>query len=49
LREKFGELEEEYADDEGALMVIEGLKRQTKIFEIYSDEFGNTYTVMRKP
>jgi ubiquinone/menaquinone biosynthesis C-methylase UbiE len=49
LREKFGGLEEEYADDEDALMVIEGLKRQTKIFEKYSDEFGNTYYVMRKP
>ncbi|MDN7025128.1 class I SAM-dependent methyltransferase [Methanoculleus sp. FWC-SCC1] len=49
LREKFGELEEEYADDEGALMVIEGLKRQTRIFEKYPDEFGNTYYVMRKP
>ncbi|RXE56250.1 SAM-dependent methyltransferase [Methanoculleus taiwanensis] len=49
LREKFGGLEEEYADDEGALMVIEGLKRQTKIFEKHSDEFGNTYLVMRKP
>ena len=49
LREKFGGLEEEYADDEGALMVIKGLKRQTRIFEKYPDEFGNTYYVMRKP
>ncbi len=48
LREKFGELEEEYADDEVALMIIEGLKRQTEIFEKYPDEFGNTYYVMRK-
>ncbi|MGV8109818.1 class I SAM-dependent methyltransferase [Methanospirillum sp.] len=49
MREKFGELEEEYAKDEPALMVIRGLKRQMKIFEKYSDEFGNTYIVMRKP
>ena len=49
LREKFGRLEEEYANNEGALMIIEGLKRQTKIFEKYPDEFGNTYYVMRKP
>jgi len=48
LRGKFGELEEKYADDEGALMVIDGLKRQTRIFEKYPDAFGNTYTVMRK-
>lgn len=49
LREKFGELEETYADDEVALMIIEGLKRQTTIFDTYPDEFGNTYYVMRKP
>jgi len=49
LREKFGGLEEEYADDKSALMVIEGLKRQTQIFDKYSEEFGNTYLVMRKP
>lgn len=49
LRERFGGLEEEYADDETALMVIEGLKRQTQIFDNYSEEFGNTYFVMRKP
>ncbi|MCK9580375.1 MAG: class I SAM-dependent methyltransferase [Methanoregula sp.] len=49
LREKFGGLEKEFAEDEGALMVIEGLKRQTGIFEKYPDEFGNTYLVMRKP
>ena len=49
LRKKFGELEEECADDEVAMMVLAGLKRQTEIFENYSDEFGNTYYVMRKP
>ena len=49
MRGKLGELEEEYADDEGALMIIGGLKRQTEIFEKYPDEFGNTYLVMRKP
>ena len=49
LRAHFGALEEEYRDDEEALMVIEGLKRQTLIFERYSEEFGNTYFVMRKP
>ncbi|WFN35252.1 class I SAM-dependent methyltransferase [Methanogenium sp. S4BF] len=49
MRGKLGELEEEYADDEGALMVIGGLKRQAEIFEKYPDEFGNTYLVMRKP
>lgn len=49
LRERFGGLEEEYADDETALMVIEGLKRQTQIFDKFSEEFGNTYFVMRKP
>lgn len=48
LRERFGGLEEEYADDETALMVIEGLKRQTQIFDKYSEEFGNTYIIMRK-
>jgi SAM-dependent methyltransferase len=49
LRAKFGGLEEEYADDKDALMIIEGLKRQTRIFDKYQDEFGNTYLVMRKP
>lgn len=49
LREKFGELEEKYADDSVALMVLEGLKRQTRLFEKYPDEFGNTYMIMRKP
>jgi len=49
LREKFGELEEKYTDDTVALMVLEGLKRQTRLFEKYPDEFGNTYMVMRKP
>lgn len=49
LREKFGELEEKYADDTVALMVLEGLKRQTRLFEKYPDEFGNTYMIMRKP
>ncbi len=49
IKGTLGGLEEEYADDEGALMIINGLKRQTEIFEKYSDEFGNTYFVMRKP
>jgi len=49
LREKFGALEEEFTGDETALMVIEGLKRQTRLFEKYPDEFGNTYLIMRKP
>ena len=48
MREKFGELEELYADDEGALVIIEGLKKQIQIFEKYSEEFGNTYYVMKK-
>ena len=49
IKGTLGGLEEEYADDEGALMIINGLKRQTEIFDKYSDEFGNTYLVMRKP
>lgn len=49
IREKFGELEKVYTDNEGGLKVIEGLKKQTQIFEKYSEEFGNTYYVMRKP
>ena len=49
LRGKFKELEEEFADDETALMIIGGLKKQTKIFEKYPDEFGNTYLIMKKP
>jgi hypothetical protein len=49
LKEQFGALEEEYAGDEEALMVLGGLKRQTRLFEKYPDEFGNTYFVMRKP
>lgn len=49
LREKFGTLEEEFADDETAMMVIDGLKKQTRIFEKHPDEFGNTYFIMRKP
>lgn len=48
LRERFGKLDEEYADDKDALMVIDGLKRQTDIFDRYSEEFGNTYLIMRK-
>jgi len=48
LREKFGALEEEFADNEMGQMVIEGLKRQTRLFERYPDEFGNTYLIMRK-
>jgi len=49
LREKFGELEKEFADDETAMMVIGGLKRQTRLFEKYPEEFGNTYLIMRNP
>ncbi len=49
LKEKFGALEEEFADDETAMMIIGGLKRQTRLFEKYPDEFGNTYLIMKKP
>ena len=49
LRKRFGALEEKFADDEVALMVINGLKRQTEIFDKYQEEFGNTYCIMRKP
>lgn len=47
LREKFGELEKEFADDQTAMMVIGGLKRQTRLFEKYPEEFGNTYLIIR--
>jgi hypothetical protein len=46
---KFGDLMEEFKDNEAALMIIEGLKKQIEIFDKYSDEYGYTYTVMRKP
>ena len=49
VKAKSGELMEKFKDDEAALMILEGLKKQTEIFEKYSDEYGYTYTVMRKP
>jgi len=48
VKGKLGDLMEEYADDEGALMVIEVLKREIEIFDKYTDEYGYTYNVMRK-
>lgn len=49
VKEKSGDLREKFKDDEAALMIIEGLKKQTEIFDKYSDEYGYTYNVMRKP
>jgi hypothetical protein len=49
VKEKSGDLREKFKDDEDALMIIEGLKKQTEIFDNYSDEYGYTYNVMRKP
>ena len=40
---------EEFKDDDVALMIIEGLKKQIEIFDKYHEEYGYTYTVMRKP
>ena len=49
VKGKFGDLMEEFKDNEAALMIIEGLKKQIEIFDKYSDEYGYTYNVMRKP
>lgn len=49
VKGKLESLMEEFKDDEDALMVIEGLKKEIEIFEKYSDEYGYTYNVMRKP
>ncbi|MDD4126427.1 MAG: class I SAM-dependent methyltransferase [Methanomicrobium sp.] len=49
LRKNFGELEEKFSGNCDAMAVIEGLKRQTNLYDNYSDEFGNTYLIMRKP
>lgn len=49
VKKKSGDLMEEFKDDQGALMVIEGLKKEIEIFEKYSGEYGYTYYVMRKP
>jgi SAM-dependent methyltransferase len=46
---KLGDLVEEFKDNDVALAIIEGLKKQIDIFDKYSDEYGYTYTVMRKP
>jgi len=47
--EKPGDLIEEFKDNEVALTVIKGLKKEIEIFEKYTDEYGCTYNVMRKP
>ena len=49
VKGKYGDLMEEFKDNEAALMIIEGLKKQIEIFDKYSDEYGYTYNVMRKP
>jgi SAM-dependent methyltransferase len=49
VRENLGNLTEKFKNDETALMVIEGLKKEIETFEKYSDEYGYTYNVMRKP
>ena len=49
VKGKFGDLMEEFKDNEAALMIIEGLKKQIEIFDKYSDEYGYTYNVMKKP
>ena len=49
VKGKYGDLMEEFKDNEAALMIIEGLKKQIEIFDNYSDEYGYTYNVMRKP
>ena len=49
VKRKYGDLLEEFKDNEAALGIIEGLKKQIEIFAAYSDEYGYTYTVMRKP
>ncbi|MBN1432223.1 MAG: class I SAM-dependent methyltransferase [Methanomicrobiaceae archaeon] len=42
-------LEEEYSGDKDALVVIEVLKKEIEIFDKYSDDYGYTYSIMRKP
>jgi SAM-dependent methyltransferase len=49
VKGKYGDLMEEFKDNEAALIIIEGLKKQIEIFDNYSDEYGYTYNVMRKP
>lgn len=49
VKGKLGYLMEKFKDDETALMIIEGLKKQIEIFEKYHEEYGYTYNVMRKP
>lgn len=49
VKEKLGNLMEEYKDDEAALRIIEGLKKEIEIFDKYHEEYGYTYNVMRKP
>ena len=49
VEEKLGYLMEEFKDDEVALMIIEGLKKQIEIFDKYHEEYGYTYNVIRKP
>ena len=48
VKGKLEHLMVEFKDDEVALMIIEGLKKQTELFDKYSDEYGYTYSVMRK-
>ncbi|HDS63885.1 MAG TPA: class I SAM-dependent methyltransferase [Methanofollis liminatans] len=49
VEEKSGYLMGKFKDDEGALMILEGLKKQIEIFDTYHEEYGYTYNVMRKP
>ena len=49
VEEKLGYLMEAFKDDEVALVIIEGLKKQIEIFDKYHEEYGYTYNVMRKP
>lgn len=49
VKDRLGGLEEEYAGDKDARVVIKVLKKEIEIFEKYSDEYGYTYSVMRKP
>ncbi|NYT05947.1 MAG: class I SAM-dependent methyltransferase [Methanomicrobiales archaeon] len=49
VKGELGNLLEKFKDNEGALMIIEGLEKQIEIFEKYHEEYGYTYTVMRKP
>jgi SAM-dependent methyltransferase len=49
VKEKSKDLREKFKADESALKIIEGLKKETEIFDKYSDEYGYSYNVMRKP